>query len=604
MIHSSNLSEILRNMQKGPVVNEDANGAIPAGDPENEPDNDQTQNPDKKKKPQETNPDPDPSTIEIGKVTPVDLAPTTDQPQTTDVDDKKDKKIVEETKSLKGIHFGNYHRSIRKRVIDIIKTNQNLADKHKIRPQGGEMKEETKKKSDIETTPDGHSYSAVAVQKEINKDKRIGKKEAAMIHRLLRGRNEEVVIENTDNKVEEAKLAMPLKGHPYHEKDDAALKFIAKDAHEAAQAMKDHDPKAESKYLDQVNDAHTVMGYRQKGGKRVVNDQEQRKNVDVPGGQGHSIGHFGEEKIEEETKRLYAQSHVHHIVDKLHVSVTDDNITKMMAKRTAGWNNPAQAKLATKDALDRHAANKGLYSHVMSGSFNSSKKKFKDAAATGKAKDFKNEEHINEAGGFDPFSAAGALFGDVLAKLAKGHEKKSPKVSSGKAPTVKVAPKAPVATKTAPKAAPAPAPAPAATTAPAVVAKPRVRVKAGSRPSAAPVQKKPVTVSYKLGKGWKQHDQEFKSPKDAHTWIAGIQKNKEGAGVGMTWRVNEETSLNEVSKKLLGRYVSKAVLDYGMKASNVEKVGDKNSKKAVKRYVGIDKAIGKLGSHYTNVKAT
>lgn len=55
---------------------------------------------------------------------------------------------------------------------------------------------------------------------------------------------------------------MPLKGHPYHDKSDDQLHFIIKDAGEAAEAMKGHDPKAEAKYLDQVNDASTVLHYR------------------------------------------------------------------------------------------------------------------------------------------------------------------------------------------------------------------------------------------------------------------------------------------------------------------------------------------------------
>lgn len=54
----------------------------------------------------------------------------------------------------------------------------------------------------------------------------------------------------------------PLKGHPYHDKSDASLLYIIKDAGEAAKAMRDHDPKAEAKYLDQMNDACTILNYR------------------------------------------------------------------------------------------------------------------------------------------------------------------------------------------------------------------------------------------------------------------------------------------------------------------------------------------------------
>jgi hypothetical protein len=57
---------------------------------------------------------------------------------------------------------------------------------------------------------------------------------------------------------------MPLKGHEYHSKSDEALRYIMKDAGEAAKAMKNHSPSSESKYLDQVNDAATVLHYRKK----------------------------------------------------------------------------------------------------------------------------------------------------------------------------------------------------------------------------------------------------------------------------------------------------------------------------------------------------
>lgn len=58
------------------------------------------------------------------------------------------------------------------------------------------------------------------------------------------------------------RVSKPLKGHPYHDKSDAELTYIVKDARAAAEAMRNHNPQAEAKYLDQVNDACTVMGYR------------------------------------------------------------------------------------------------------------------------------------------------------------------------------------------------------------------------------------------------------------------------------------------------------------------------------------------------------
>lgn len=71
---------------------------------------------------------------------------------------------------------------------------------------------------------------------------------------------------------------MPIPGHPYHTKSDAELHFIASDAHAAAQAsrgMTAYNPNSgkredtEGKYLDQVNDAQSVLGYRQRGGSQV-----------------------------------------------------------------------------------------------------------------------------------------------------------------------------------------------------------------------------------------------------------------------------------------------------------------------------------------------
>jgi len=52
----------------------------------------------------------------------------------------------------------------------------------------------------------------------------------------------------------------PLKGHAYHGKTDAELKYIIQDAGEAAAANK--GGASEAKYLDQVNDASTVLHHR------------------------------------------------------------------------------------------------------------------------------------------------------------------------------------------------------------------------------------------------------------------------------------------------------------------------------------------------------
>jgi len=58
----------------------------------------------------------------------------------------------------------------------------------------------------------------------------------------------------------------PLEGHEYHKKSDAELKYIAKDAHEAAEAMKSHNTTAENKYRDQASDSATVRYFRKKSG--------------------------------------------------------------------------------------------------------------------------------------------------------------------------------------------------------------------------------------------------------------------------------------------------------------------------------------------------
>jgi hypothetical protein len=58
-----------------------------------------------------------------------------------------------------------------------------------------------------------------------------------------------------------------LEGHPYHSKPDHALNYIIKDAGSAAKAMQSIDNKEkESKYLDQQNDASTVLQVRKQHG--------------------------------------------------------------------------------------------------------------------------------------------------------------------------------------------------------------------------------------------------------------------------------------------------------------------------------------------------
>lgn len=49
----------------------------------------------------------------------------------------------------------------------------------------------------------------------------------------------------------------------YARKTDAELRYILRDAGEAARAMRGVDSAAEAKYLDQVNDASTILYRRQ-----------------------------------------------------------------------------------------------------------------------------------------------------------------------------------------------------------------------------------------------------------------------------------------------------------------------------------------------------
>lgn len=53
-----------------------------------------------------------------------------------------------------------------------------------------------------------------------------------------------------------------LTNNTYWKKTDAELRFIVKDAGEAARVMRNHDNAAESKYLEQVCDACTVLNTR------------------------------------------------------------------------------------------------------------------------------------------------------------------------------------------------------------------------------------------------------------------------------------------------------------------------------------------------------
>jgi hypothetical protein len=76
--------------------------------------------------------------------------------------------------------------------------------------------------------------------------------------------------------IDEGRKAMPLHGHENHYKSDDELRYIAKDAHAAAENFKGSGMRvpgshieAENKYRDQMHDALTVLHHRSKGGKRL-----------------------------------------------------------------------------------------------------------------------------------------------------------------------------------------------------------------------------------------------------------------------------------------------------------------------------------------------
>lgn len=120
--------------------------------------------------------------------------------------------------------------------------------------------------------PEDRVYAAVELLLYLSKDSDQTPKIRGMIQDMAK-KLDRILEENiqlpTDRTIAEA-IAMPLKGHVYHKKTDAELWYVIKDASAAAHAMQSHNPRAEAKYLDQVNDAHTILHYRNNGGKRIT----------------------------------------------------------------------------------------------------------------------------------------------------------------------------------------------------------------------------------------------------------------------------------------------------------------------------------------------
>jgi len=70
----------------------------------------------------------------------------------------------------------------------------------------------------------------------------------------------------------------------YATKTDDELRYIIKDASEAALAMRGHSPASEEKYLDQVNDASTILYRRRRGLDEITADPKiKRKRKTNPG---------------------------------------------------------------------------------------------------------------------------------------------------------------------------------------------------------------------------------------------------------------------------------------------------------------------------------
>jgi TRAP-type C4-dicarboxylate transport system substrate-binding protein len=60
---------------------------------------------------------------------------------------------------------------------------------------------------------------------------------------------------------------MQLSNSRFWKLSNESLRYIMKDAHEAAEAMKGHNAAAEAKYLEQLCDAGSVLYTRQKQAK-------------------------------------------------------------------------------------------------------------------------------------------------------------------------------------------------------------------------------------------------------------------------------------------------------------------------------------------------
>ncbi len=173
----------------------------------------------------------------------------------------------------------------------------------------------------------------------------------------------------------------PLEGHDYHKKTDAELRYIAKDAHEAAEAMKSHNTQAENKYRDQANDSATVRYWRQKHG--------------MPDWYKKKYGHLKEEKEMPPFDPPYKKS--------------GDVVTdKSGAKHTALSRVKHLAKQAMKKQTER--MKKPRLEEEKDDELSSKTKIVRDVAKKGKKK---NDEEMT-AGGKDKFESNPELTSQIV----------------------------------------------------------------------------------------------------------------------------------------------------------------------------------------------
>lgn len=141
-------------------------------------------------------------------------------------------------------------------------------------------------------------------------------RKSKLANQLLHGSYAHVYKVSYKANLEEARLHHTLKGHPYHYKSDAELHYIIKDAHEAEKAVGSHDKKAMWKYADQQNDAASILGYRQRGGKQLQHPKpsmNEAYNVafNESGAEGYKVGDKVIPKIGPHKGTVHTVIHVH-----------------------------------------------------------------------------------------------------------------------------------------------------------------------------------------------------------------------------------------------------------------------------------------------------